>query len=254
MTNEKIKRYSFIVIILATLSVTMQIAANLVSARTIDFMPWSQNWGIAPLGVFFFPCCYIISDIISDVYGYRVSRWTAWLSLLLQIFLTGIINLILLTKPAGGYFVEEVFDPALKTVFSVTPWILTGGIFGSVLGGWVNDIVFQMFRHKDGEGKFIKRKLLSSAAAEIVDTVVFITIAFKIGMRYPWFTTITADNITVGVLQMYPIQFILKYAVEFITSPVAKFCSSKLRTIEGSEVFEDRNKFNIFGWAKKVKA
>ena len=43
MTNEKIKRYSFIVTILATLSVTMQIAANLVSARTIDFMPWSQN-------------------------------------------------------------------------------------------------------------------------------------------------------------------------------------------------------------------
>lgn len=31
----------------------MQIAANLVSARTIDFMPWSQNWGIAPLGIFF---------------------------------------------------------------------------------------------------------------------------------------------------------------------------------------------------------
>lgn len=124
--------------------------------------------------------------------------------------------------------------PALKTVFKVTPYVLVGGIFGSVLGGWVNDTIFQMFRHKDGESKFIKRKLLSSAAAEIVDTVVFITIAFKIGMKYPWFTTITDENITVGVLQMYPIQFILKYAVEFITSPIAKLCSSKLRTIEDS--------------------
>lgn len=247
MANERIKRYSFIIIILAALSVTFQIAANLVSARTIDFMPRIANWGMAPLGVFFFPFVYIISDVTSDVYGYRASRWIAWITVLTQLFLVAIVNLILLTKPFGYpdangvNFVVDILDPALKTVFGVVPWIMVGGIFGAVLGGWANDIVFQLFRHKDGEGKFIKRKLLSSAAAEVVDTIVFITIAFKIGLGNPWSV----------VLKMYVIQFILKYGVEVITSPIAKICAGKLRAYEGSEVFEDRNKFNIFGFEKR---
>ena len=77
MSSSKAKRYSFIVVVLAALSVTMQIAANLVSGRLGFFGPW-----LAPMGVFFFPFVYIISDVTSDVYGYRVSRWVAWLTIL----------------------------------------------------------------------------------------------------------------------------------------------------------------------------
>ena len=50
MSSSKAKQYSFIIVVLAALSVTMQIAANLVSGRLGFFGPW-----LAPMGVFFFP-------------------------------------------------------------------------------------------------------------------------------------------------------------------------------------------------------
>jgi uncharacterized PurR-regulated membrane protein YhhQ (DUF165 family) len=114
---------------------------------------------------------------------------------------------------------------------------MLAGVVAAVLGGWTNDIIFQLFRHKDGTGHFLRRKLLSSAGAELVDTTVFITLGF--------FGTPSWS------IAMYIVQFCLKYAVEIITSPLAKACSSKLRMIEGEDVFEDRNKFNIFGFERR---
>ena len=236
MSSTNVRRYSFIVVILAALSVTMQVAANLVSGRLGFFGPW-----LAPMGVFFFPFVYIISDVTSDVYGYRVSRWIAWLTILVQLLFVGIILVVInAVKPAP--FVLNM-DEALRLLIIGTDGtsgmlrVMCAGVVAAVLGGWINDIIFQLFRHKDGTGHFLRRKLLSSAGAELVDTTVFITLGF--------FGT-PSWSIT-----MYIVQFCLKYAVEIITSPVAKACSSRLRMIEGETVFEDRNKFNIFGFERR---
>lgn len=230
------KRYSFWVVILAALSVTMQVAANLVSGRLGFFGPY-----LAPMGVFFFPFVYIISDVTSDVYGYRVSRWIAWLTILVQLLFVGmILTVINAVRPAP--FVQNMDDALRLLIIGTTGTsgmlrVMVAGVIAAVLGGWVNDIIFQLFRHTDGTGHFLKRKLLSSAGAELVDTTVFITLGF---LGTPAWS-----------IAMYVIQFCLKYAVEVITSPVAKACAAGLRQVEGVNVFEDRNKFNIFGFEKR---
>lgn len=232
------KRYSFMVVILASLSITMQIAANLVSGRLGFFGQW-----IAPMGVFFFPFVYVISDITSDVYGYRVSRWVSWITILAQIIFIGMIMVVLNIVKSVPFTLN--LDEALRLILVGTSGtsgmlrVMLAGVVGAVLGGWVNDIIFQIYRHKDGTKGFLKRKLLSSLGAEITDTFVFITLAFVCTPSWS--------------ISMYIVQFILKYTVEVITSPIAKLCASKLRKIEGTEVFEDRNKFNVFGFEKRVK-
>lgn len=232
------KRYSFMVVILTALSITMQIAANLVSGRLGFFGQW-----IAPMGVFFFPFVYVISDITSDVYGYRVSRWIAWLTILAQLIFIGMIMAVLNIVKSVPFTLN--LDEALRLILVGTSGtsgmlrVMLAGVAGAVLGGWVNDIIFQIYRHKDGTKGFLKRKLLSSLGAEITDTFVFITLAFVCTPSWS--------------ISMYIVQFILKYTVEVITSPIAKLCASKLRKIEGDEVFEDRNKFNVFGFEKRTK-
>ena len=232
------KRYSFMVVILTSLSITMQIAANLVSGRLGFFGQW-----IAPMGVFFFPFVYVISDITSDVYGYRISRWVAWITILAQVIFIGMIMAVLNIVKSVPFTLN--LDEALRLILVGTSGtsgmlrVMLAGVVGAVLGGWVNDIIFQIYRHKDGTKGFLKRKLLSSLGAEITDTFVFITLAFVCTPSWS--------------ISMYIVQFILKYTVEVITSPIAKLCASKLRKIEGTEVFEDRNKFNVFGFEKRTK-
>lgn len=230
------KRYSFALVVLSVISVTACIGANLISGRLGFFGAW-----VAPMGVFFFPLIYVISDVISDVYGYRISRWVAWITLFANLlFVFGMLAVINAVPVAP--FAIDVENALLLLLIGSSGTsgmvrIIIAGIIGAVLGGWVNDIVFQMFRTKDGIDKFIKRKLLSSIAAEAVDTGIFITIAF-IGSP-AW------------GLSMYIVQFLLKYGVECITAPIAKKIAKKIRAIEGTDIFEDRNKFNIFGFYKK---
>lgn len=230
------KRYSFYVTLIGVASATLALMANLVSGRLGFFGPY-----IAPMGVFFFPLIYVLSDVTSDVYGYRVSRYIAWISALVNfIFVGGIMLVISVIKPAP-WCVDS--DNALRLLMvggngaSGMLRVMIAGTIGAVLGGWCNDIIFQIFRHKEGTKNFAKRKLLSSAAAEIVDTCVFITLAF-------------AGSDGWGI-QMYIVQFILKYLVEVVTEPLAKLLANHLRKKEGEEVFEDRNKFNIFGMERR---
>lgn len=233
------RRYSFNVVLIAGLSIVMGLAANLVSARLGFFGPW-----VAPMGVFFFPLVYVLSDVTSDVYGYRISRWIAWITLAANlIFVFSILFVINVVKSAPWCL---DLDQAIRLVLVGTSGksgmirVMFAGLAGAVLGGWVNDIIFQQFRHIDGPNKgFAKRKLLSSFGAEIVDTIVFITLAF-LGAE-GWSIT------------MYIVQFCMKYAVEVITEPLAHMAANKLRSVEQDDVFEDRNKFNIFGFERSSK-
>ena len=233
------KRYSFFVTLIAVASAVLALMANLVSARLGYF--WNF---VAPMGVFFFPLIYVLSDVTSEVYGYRTSRYIAWISALVNVvFVSGILLVISFNTPTE-WCVE--LDQDIRNVlvggsgYSGMLRVSIAGILGAVLGGWVNDIIFQFFRHKDGAEKFAKRKLLSSLAAEAVDTATFITLAFAFTSGWS--------------LQLYIVQFILKYLVEVVTEPLAKLLANKLRAVEGEDVFEDRSDFNIFGFEKKNKS
>lgn len=232
------KHYSFCVVLIAGFSLLFCLMANIVSGRLGFFGKF-----IAPMGVFFFPFIYVLSDITSDVYGYRISRYIAWLTSLSNIiFVFGILSVLKIIKCAP--FCQSLEDSLLFVLIGGSGTtgmmrVMFAGLAGSVFGGWINDIIFQIYRHIDGENKgFAKRKLLSSAAAEAVDTMTFITLAF-IGTP-SW------------SIQMYFVQYILKYSVEVITEPAAHWLAKNIRTYEEPDVFEDRNKFNIFGIYKKA--
>lgn len=208
------------------LSVTLNLAANLVSGRLGYFGLW-----VAPMGVFFFPFIYVLSDITSDVYGYKTSRRIAWGTMLSNVIFVVMILVVICNNRPVPWCVES--DNALKLLLVGTTGVsgmgrvMIAGSLGALFGGWTNDVIFQVFRHRDGTEHFIKRKLLSSVVAEIVDTGVFITLAF-------WGTQ-------AWCLQMYVVQFILKYSVEVVTSPLARLCARTLRKVEGADIFDDNN-------------
>lgn len=243
MNNNKVKNCSFIVVILAMASVIFSVAANQVSGRLGSFGPFA-----APLGVFYFPCIYVISDILSEVYGYRISRWVSWITSFVNIIFIGLVlGVISIIKPVPWC---EDLNQALWLINGASFRVVVGSILGSVLAGWVNDIIFQKFKHKEGEKGFAKRKLLSSLAAEAVDTVTFITIAFLGTM--PFSPLSDGGSIYTSLCSLYIVQFLLKYGVEVITEPLAHLLAKKLKKLD-PDAFEDRSNFNIFGFEKKQK-
>jgi len=244
MENIKARpRYTFNVAILAGASILMALISNIISSRLSLFGPFA-----APIGVFTFPIIYVISDIISEVYGYRISRYVANSVTIANFIFVAFISFILWIMPCAPWVTE--LDASIKMVIGSSVRVIVASLISAYLAGFVNDVIFQKFKHVDGNEHFAKRKLLSSLAAEAVDTFSFISIAFIGTMPFaPWSE---GGSIFSSIMTMYVVQFILKYAVEVLTEPLAHKLSNKLKTIEGEDVFEDRTKFNIFGFEKKA--
>lgn len=234
-------RYTFNVAILTGLSCVMAIISNIISSRLSLFGPF-----VAPIGVFTFPIIYVISDVISEVYGYRISRYVANTVIGANILLVLLPTLIRWIMPCAPWCLG--LDASIGVVIGTSIRVIFASLISAYLAGFANDVVFQKFKHRDGEAHFAKRKLLSSLAAEAIDTFSFISIAFIGTMPFaPWSE---GGSIYSSILTMYVIQFLLKYAVEALTEPVAHKIANTLKKIEGPEVFEDRMKFNIFGFEK----
>ena len=237
---KKQQKQSFFFTILACTMIMCTLVANAVAGKNIT-LPLPAPFTYLPGGFIVFPFIYALSDIISEVWGFRRSRWLAWGSLGLNLIAVAIYNLIMII-PAAPWSMEV--DAAMKVVFGTTFFVLLGGIVGMILGGWMNDIVFQAFRSKDGIAKFSKRKVLSSAAGEAVDTICFIVVGLGFSGITPW----------ASVPTLIFAQYIGKLVVEYAALPLTAWCVKKAREYEGENVFEDVGNFNIFGFEKNKKS
>ena len=71
---------------LFTILVVVNTVAMLVS-NIIACKVFSVGIGVLPCAVIVFPITYILSDVFSEVYGYKWSRRTAWLAFAMNLFI-----------------------------------------------------------------------------------------------------------------------------------------------------------------------
>lgn len=228
------KRYSFTLTLLSFISVALCVVSNIIGGTVF-------NVGLAYIstGGILFPLIYAISDVVSEVYGYRISRWNAWLSLLVSLFVT--YSILFFTQVVHHPEFNSSLVEAFATVFKSSGYVVIASIVATVIGSWINDVMFQKFKAKDGKEKFAKRKLISSAVGELFDTVIFACIAFGLSKQMSWS----------AIGQMIIVYYPFKYIIEVITEPIAHKVADKVREIEGDDVFEDKKNLTLFGFSKK---
>lgn len=228
------KRYSFTLTLLSFISVALCVVSNIIGGTVF-------NVGLAYIstGGILFPLIYAISDVVSEVYGYRISRWNAWLSLLVSLFVT--YSILFFTQVVHHPEFNNSLVEAFATVFKSSGFVVIASIVATVIGSWINDVMFQKFKAKDGKEKFAKRKLISSAVGELLDTVIFSVIAFGLSKQMSWS----------AIGQMIIVYYPFKYLIEVITEPIAHKVADKVREIEGNDVYEDKQNLTLFGFSKK---
>jgi len=171
MTKKKGFLNSKVSVLQMTLMV-VAVVAYLISNVITNFQ-WTVGGLFFTGGILVFPITYILSDVFSEIYGYKWSRRSAWFSFLVNLAFVGILA-ILFHLPAC----EWTDVSAWEAVLGNSVRILIASFAAYMFGDWVNDMIFQHFRKKDGEKKFAPRAILSSFGGEIVDSLIFYPIAF----------------------------------------------------------------------------
>lgn len=210
----KQKRYSILFVFLVALSVISQLVANIGAFKQTAFLSWS-----VPGGTIVFIVTYVISDIFSEVYGYKASRFTCWLSFTMNLFAVLMLQ-IAIWLPAPQWF---QFSDEFALVLGQAPRMVLAGQAAYVFGDWMNDIVFQQLRNRHGQGnKFALRAILSSACGELIDSTIFTIIAF-------W--GINPIHTMPGTILTL---VVLKTAYEAAVLPLTVWCCRKVQAFENA--------------------
>ena len=187
----KKERISFLQVCLTIVFVTAMLISNVITAKQV-LLPG----GITMTGaVFIFPITYILSDVFSEVYGYKWSRITCYFAFSMNMFMVIVFSLVIQT-PAPSYWTNQ---EAFATVLGSTPRVMGASLLAYVSGDFVNDRVFRKMKekHSDELKGFGWRAIVSSFFGELCDSLVFLPIAFLGQMPLKTLATMTVCQVLI---------------------------------------------------------
>ena len=143
------------------------IISNILASKTFSLYDI-----ILPCGVVIFPLVYIVGDVLTEIYGFKLAKRT--------IYLGFIINLIAVIAYQIAIFLPGT-DLATSNAFSIilgsTPRILVASLISYLVGSYVNAYFMKILKERYTEYLFA-RCSISTLFGEGLDAIIFITIAF----------------------------------------------------------------------------
>lgn len=204
-------------VLLTVLFIGALLVSNIVSARLFNFFGFGMTCAVVV-----FPITYILSDLFSEVYGYKWSRFTCYLAFAINLFAVGVFYLAS-CLPAVIPAQAESFNSILVGTFSCT----MASFIAFVVGDFANDKVFANMKKKHkgltNHKGFAGRAILSSLVGELTDSCIYLPLAFLV-----FNPIMTAQD----VLVMIALQVSLKMAYEVIILPLTTFLTKKASVYE----------------------
>lgn len=225
------KNISFTQLVLTVLFVTALLISNTTAAKQVLLFGKITITSAE----FIFPLTYVLSDVFSEVYGYRWSRLTCYLGFGANLIMVLFFQMTIIT-PAPQYWAHQ---EAFKIVLGNTPRIWIASMFAFLMGDLVNDKIFKRMKEKyaNSHEKFWQRAIVSSFVGEIVDSSIFLPIAF-IG-QMPFKNLVTMMIFQTLVKTLYEVIILpITYKVVKIVSKIEN--STKKHTHEVLYSFDNR--------------
>ena len=234
-------RFSGKLVIIAAVAVTVLLVSNVIAAKPLSLfdLPFEflgSTGFVVSVAVICFPLSYIISDILTEVYGFRVARGVIWLgfacNLVMVIFfwLGGIIP--------GAVFWEN--QDAYQAILGTTTWVLMGSFAGYLVGEFANAMVMVVLKNRTAGRHLWLRTISSTFVGQGVDSVMFYGIAFGISGIWP----------AMDVFRAMILAWIAKTLYEILATPLTYLVVGWLKRTERMDVYDvprSMNPFGIFG-------
>ncbi|MFP4205508.1 MAG: queuosine precursor transporter [Spirochaetaceae bacterium] len=168
------------------------IAANIQVTKTVEL------FGVtATLGNIVYASSFLITDILSENYGKAIARRVVYYGLAVIIGFTLLMNLAVLFEPGPEDFAHE----SMAVIFGFLPRVALASV-AAYLVSQLHDVWAYAFwkRRFDGIRRIWIRNNLSTMVSQLIDSVVFTTVAFAGVFRWPTFSEIVLTTYLLKVL------------------------------------------------------
>lgn len=136
--------------------------------------------GLGPLaveaGIFAFLMLVVTSSSVAELHGRETANKLVLIGFVPLIF-SLLLSLVVLGLPAA-HDMDPARLTAFETIMGGTPRIWLGGIMAYGVSTLLNVSIFSRLKGQEGEKLLWLRSGVASALSQIVDTLIFITVAF----------------------------------------------------------------------------
>lgn len=212
------------------LPITGLFVASLLIANTLDTKIFMVSGLALPAGIILFPLAYVFGDILTEVYGFAVSRRIIWTGFAALVLMVGMYEIARMLPPAPFWPNQPAFD----AVFAHVPRIVLASISAYFCGEFVNSYIVARLKVVQAGKAMWLRFVASTVAGQAVDTTVFVAIAFGGLMAVPELANIILSA------------WLVKVGWELIALPITIAVVRYVKRVEGEDVYDTNTNFNPF--------
>jgi hypothetical protein len=217
-------RYKYFDIILG-LFVGVLLISNVASTKIVQIGPFSFDGG-----TILFPLAYIFGDILTEVYGYRMSRRVIWTGFASALIMSVVFIIVGKLPSAPDWNNQAAYDQIL----GLTPRLVVASLLAYLAGEFSNSYTLARMKVSTNGRWLWLRTIGSTLIGEGVDTLIFVLVAF-------W-GILPLDLLIAVIVSNY----VFKVGVEVLATPLTYSAVRFLKRSEGVDAFDRGINFNPF--------
>jgi uncharacterized integral membrane protein (TIGR00697 family) len=212
-------------IFLSMLYIVCDFSANLVVYKIVKIGP-----GFFPGGIFIVPMLACLNDVITEIFGYRVSCIVIWLNLVCDYIFMFLIFMVLSLPSAGVFKQQHAYEIVFNPLFQIS----LASTSGILLSSFVNSYLLARFKILIKGRYFWLRSIGSSLVGEALVVLIAIPLGY-LGI-YNW------DIIEKIMISDYSLRLCYALIVAF----PANIWVNYLKRTTGLDAYDYRVSFNPF--------
>jgi uncharacterized integral membrane protein (TIGR00697 family) len=210
-------------VIITGLFITCLITANIIIVKQIVVGPF-----FLPAAVIIFPISYILSDVLTEVYGYSQARRVIWLGFICNL-LAVVAILIGQILPAASTFEGQ---SAYEIILGSTPRFLIASFVAYLAGEFSNSFILSRMKIAT-KGRWLwTRTISSTVVGQGIDTVIALTISFVGVLSWPVLSIMILSH------------WLFKCLYEILATPLTYLVVNYLKRKEQMDVYDYHTDYN----------
>ena len=193
--------------------ITSLLIANVVSSKIVSF------WGLTvPAAIVAYPLTFLMTDVIGEIWGKEEANKTVKLGFICQMISLVLIGGAILLPVAPFSDNQEQFTAILGSSFRVVFASMVGYLVSQSWDVWIFHKVRDWYIKKHGStkgGRWIWNNA-STMTSQIIDTAIFITIAFV--------------GVVPNIWSMILSQYLVKFVYALLDTPFFYLLTNKKRS------------------------
>ena len=234
-------RFSGTFVIVAALFVTVLITSNIIVIKPVQILnlPFEilgSSTMVLTAAAAIFPVSYILGDILTEVYGYRIARGVIWLGFAANLMV--VIFLVYAGAIPGEPSLWSTEDQAAyDRILGQVPGILVASFVAYLFGEFSNSTVLSLLKYSMRGRMLWVRTIGSTVVGQGLDSFIFIFLAF--GLFGDWSVNALITT-SLG-------QWVFKVSYETLATPLTYAVVNFMKQREQMDVTDVPRSLNPLG-------